>query len=97
MRQQITHRYEEQNFGLCGRSQGSDDLRELHWDTYITICAIDSQSKFDAWNRPLKAGTLGEPRGMESGGRGEGCSGCGDTCIPVTDSCQYMAKTTTIK
>ena len=30
MRQQITHRYEEQNFGLCGRSQGSDDLRELH-------------------------------------------------------------------
>ena len=31
---------------------------------YITICEIDDQSKFDAYNRALKAGALGQPRGM---------------------------------
>ena len=36
-----------------------------------------------------KAGVLGQPRGIERKGRG---SGWGDTCIPVADSCQYMAK-----
>ena len=30
----------------------------------ITICEIDDQSKFDAWNWALKAGALGQPRGM---------------------------------
>ena len=30
MRQQKRHRYEEQTFGLCGRRQGRDDLREYH-------------------------------------------------------------------
>ena len=27
-RQQKRHRYKEQTFGLCGRKQGQDDLRE---------------------------------------------------------------------
>ena len=42
------------------------------WNMYITICEIDHQSKFDAGNRALKAGALGQPRGMgwEGGGRG---------------------------
>ena len=35
-------------------------------------------------------------RGMGSGGRWEGGSGQGDTCTPVADSCQCIAKTTTI-
>ena len=79
-----------------GKSQGLDDLREYHWDIYITICEIDDQSKFDAWNKPLKVGALGQPRGMEWGRRGKGCSGCGDTCTPEADSSQYMAKTTIV-
>ena len=29
-----------------------------------TICEIDDQSKFNAWNMALKDGALGEPRGM---------------------------------
>ena len=45
------------------------------WETcieaYITICEIDYQSKFDAWNRELKASALGQPRGMGWGGRWE--------------------------
>ena len=49
-----------------------------------------------ASSRCPKAGALRQPRGVGWGGRWEGDSGRGDTCTPVTDSCQYMAKPTTI-
>ena len=94
-RQQKRHRYKEQTFGLCGRRRGWDDLREEHWNMYINICEIDDQSKFDAWNRALKAGALGQPRGMGWGGRWERGLGQEDRCTPLADSCQCMAKTTT--
>ena len=45
-------------------------------------------TKFDVWC----SGTT--QRDGEGGGRGG--SGQGDTCAPVGDSCQYMAKTSTI-
>lgn len=48
VRQQKRHRWKEQTFGLCGRRRGWDDLREQHWNMYITICKIDRQSRFDA-------------------------------------------------
>ena len=63
-RQQKRHRWKEQTFGLCGRRRGWDDLREQHWNMYITICKIDRQSRFDAWDRALRAGALGWPWGM---------------------------------
>ena len=44
----------------------------------------------------LRAGALGRPRGMGWGGRWEGGIGMGNTCRPMADSCEYMAKTTTI-
>ena len=44
---------------------------------YIIICEIDRQSRFDAWDRVLRAGALGWPRGMGCGGRREGNSGWG--------------------
>ena len=47
-RQQKRHRYKEQTFGLCGRRQGWEDLKEQHLNMYITICEIDHQSKFNA-------------------------------------------------
>ena len=75
-RQQRRHRCKEQTFRLSGRRQGWDDLREKYWNMYITIHEIDDQSKFDAWNRALKAGALGQPRGMGWGGW-EGASGWG--------------------
>ena len=59
---------------------------------YITICETDDQCKFDALSRALKAGALGQPRGMEWGGRWDGVSGWGHTCAPVADSCLCMAK-----
>ena len=90
-RQQKRHRCQEQTFGLCGRQWGWDDLGEQHWNMYITICETDDQSKFDAWNRALKPGALGQPRGMGWGGW-KGVRDGGDTCTPVADSCQCMAK-----
>ena len=68
-RQQKRHRYKEQTFELCGEKWGWDDIREYHWNMFITICKIDDQFKFDAWSRALKAGALGEPRGLGWGGR----------------------------
>ena len=44
---------------------------------YIIKCETDRQSRFDAWNRVLRAGALGWPRGMGWGGRWEGRSGWG--------------------
>ena len=76
-RQQKRHRCIEQSFGLCGRRRGWDDLREKHWNMYIIICETDCQSRFDAWDRVLRAGALGWPRGMGWGGRWEGGSGWG--------------------
>ena len=39
---------------------------------YITICEIDCQSRFNAWDRVLRTGALGRPWGMGWGGRWEG-------------------------
>ena len=62
----------QQSFGLSGRRQGWYDLREQHWNMYITICKTDDQNKFNAWNRAPKGGALGQPRGIGWGGRREG-------------------------
>ena len=62
-------RHKEQNFGLSGRRWGWDYLREYHLNLYITICKIGDQCKFNAWSRALKAGVLGQPRGMGLEGR----------------------------
>ena len=67
-RQQKRHRCKEQTAGLYGRRRGWDDLREEHWNMYITICEIDDWCKFDAWSRALKASSLGQHRRMEWGG-----------------------------
>ena len=40
----------------------------------------------------LKVDSLGQCRGMKWGGRWEGCKVLGDTCTPMADSYQYVAK-----
>ena len=62
----------------------------------FVLCETDDQSKLHAWNRALKAGALGQPRGVGWGGMWEGSLHGGDTCTPMADSCQGMAKTTTV-
>ena len=71
------HRCKEETFGFSGRRRGWDDLREQHWNMYITTCKTDEQCKFNAWSRAPKVGSLGQPRGIVSGGKWEGGSGCG--------------------
>ena len=58
-RRQKRHRCKEQTFGLCGRRQGWEDLRELPSNMYIIICERDRQSRFDAWDRAFRVGALG--------------------------------------
>ena len=69
VRQQKRYGYKEQTFGLYGRRWGWDDLRDWCWNMHITICEIDHQFKFDAWNSMLRTGALGQPWGMERGVR----------------------------
>ena len=81
---------------LSGRRWGWDDLREQHWNMYIITCKTDDQCKFNTRSRESKAGALAQPRGTGCGERWERGSRWGDICIPVADSCWYMAKTITI-
>ena len=53
---------------------------------YITICEIDDQCSSDAGSRALKAGALGQLRGMGWERRWEGGSGWSNTCAPVANS-----------
>ena len=62
---------------------------------YIIICEIDHQSRF-----MHEAGCSGlvhwdDSEGWDVEGVGRGVQDR-DTCIPVADSCQCMAKTTTV-
>ena len=93
-RQQKRHWCIEQSYGLCERGRGWDDLGEWHWNMYKIIYEMSRQSRFDARYWMLGAGALGRPRGMVRGGRREEGGGfrMGNTCIPVADSCWYMAK-----
>ena len=91
-RQQKRHICIEQSFGLCGRGQGWDDLGEWHWNMYIIICEMNSPVQ--VWC--MRQGAQGWCPGMtlrdgmvrEVGGGFR----MGDTCTPMADSSQCMAK-----
>ena len=76
-RQQKRHWCIEQSYGLCGRERGWEDLREWHWNMHNIMYETSHQSRFDARYWMLGAGALGQPRGMEWGGRREEGSGWG--------------------
>ena len=57
-------------------------LFSQHWNMYIIIYETDCQFRFDAWDRVLRAGALGWPRGMGWGGRWEWGSGWGTHVNP---------------
>ena len=60
-------RHKEQTFGHRGERRGWNELREQHWNRYITISKIDSQWEFSVWRRELKSGDNLE--GWEVGGK----------------------------
>ena len=47
-KQKKRHRCIEQTFGLDGRRQGWDDLKEQHRNMYTIKCEKDRQSRLDA-------------------------------------------------
>ena len=47
-KQKKRHRGTEQTFGLCGRRQGWDDLREQHKNMSIIKGETDRQPRLDA-------------------------------------------------
>ena len=65
-----------------GESEGG-----MIWENSIETCILPyvkqiTQSRFDAWDRVLRAGALGWPWGMGWGGRWEGDSGWGTHVYP---------------
>ena len=77
VRQQKRHRYKELTFRLCGRRWRWDDLREEHWNMYITKGETDHQSRFDAWDKVLGPVHWDDPEGWDGERRWEGDSGWG--------------------
>ena len=101
MTERLTHQFSNlgtqmyPNFGLCGRRRGWDVSREQHQNMYIIYGETDHQPRLDArdkcsglvhWEDPVESGRVG-------GGRGDRD---GNTCKSMADSCQCLAKTTTI-
>ena len=98
VRQQKRHRCIQRSYGLCGRGRVWDDLGEWQtcWNMYNIICEMNRQSRFEAWDRMLRAGALGWPRGMVWGGRWEGGSGWGTRVLPWQIHTDVWQKTNTI-
>ena len=94
-RQKKRHRCIEQTFGFYGRRGGWDDLREQHQNKYIIKCETDASQ---GWMHETSA--QGWYTGMTQRDRMRrevgGGFRMGNTCKSMADSCQCMAKTTTI-
>ena len=99
-RQKKRPRCTEQTFGLCGRRRGWDVSREQHRNMCIIKGETTHQPQVGCMRQVLGAGALGRPRGITKGigwrGRWEGGIRMGNTCKSMADSCQCMAKPTTI-
>ena len=72
-KQKKRHRCTEQTFGLCGRRQGWDALREQHWNKYTIKGETEHQPRLDAWDKCLGLVHWEDPEGWvgEGGGRGD--------------------------
>ena len=79
-RQKKRHRCIEQTFGLYGRRQGWDDLREQHQNMYVIKCETDRQSRLDASDKCSGLVHWDDPEGW--GGRWEEGSGWGTHVNP---------------
>ena len=95
MRDSKRHRCIEQFPGLCGRRRGWDDLREC-----FEMCILSYVKQIASPGSMHETGCSGlvhwdDPEGWDGEG-GERGFRMGNTCIPMADSCQCMAKPTTI-
>ena len=63
---------------------------------YITICEIDTSPSLMHETGHSKPVHWDNPEGWDGVGGGSGVWDGGDTRLPVADSCQCMAKSTTV-
>ena len=85
----------EQTFGLCGRRRGWDVLREQHGQCMLSrVKQITSPGWMHETN--AQAWCTGKTQRDRVEREAGGGIGMGNTCKSMADSCQYMAKTTTI-
>ena len=91
-RQQKRHRCIEQSFGLCGRGRGWDDLGEWHWNMYIIICETNRQVQVWCMIQDARGWCTGMTQRDGMGREMGGGFRMGNTCTPMADSCQCMAK-----
>ena len=87
-RQQERHRCIEQSFGFCGRGRG--------WDDGIETCKLSYVKQIASPGSMHDTGCLGlahwdDPEGCDGEGGGRGFK-MGNTCTPMVDSSQCMAK-----
>ena len=94
-KQKKRHRCIEQTFGLSGRRRGWDDLRE-----HIKSCILSSVKQITSPGWMHETSARGWCTGMtQRNGMGRKVGGwyrMGNTCNYMADSCQCMARTTTI-
>ena len=94
-RPQKRHRCKEETFGLCGRRWGGmiwEDSIETYILSYVKWIASPGLIYETGCSRPVH---WDDPEGWDGEGGGRGDHD-GDTCTPIADACQCMAKTTTI-
>ena len=94
-KQKKRQRCAEQTFGLCGRRRGWDVSRDQHQNMILSRV---KQIASPRWMHETSAQTwcTGKTqRDRVEREVGEGI-GMGNTCKSMADSCQCMAKTTTI-
>ena len=95
VREKKRHRCIEQTFGLYGRKRGWDD-----WGNSVETCVLSSVKQITSPGWMHETSARGWCTGMtqrDGMGRevGEGFR-MGNSCKSMADSCQCMAKTTTI-
>ena len=91
VRLQKRHRCIEQTFGPCGRGRGWDDLREG-----IETCILSYVKQIISPGSMHETGCLGlvhcNDPGRWDGEVGASWVSIGNTCTPMADSCECMAK-----
>ena len=90
-REQKRHGCIEQSFGLCGRGRGG-----MISENGIETCIISYVKQIASPGSMHETGCLGlvhwdNPEGWDAEGGGSVVQD-GDTCTPMADSCQCMAK-----
>ena len=70
---------------------------ESNTETYIIICKIDSQWDFAVWLRELKPGLCNNLEGWDGERDEREVPEGGDICMPIGDSCLYLAENNKIR